>query len=218
VEFDRLSLKAAGFDLTAFRAAGCEWSTIRAAGFSAAEAQASRCDLASAQAAGFNVPSLGVAYGYKVIAAAGIDVRCILVSFLLCLRAHARAHTNATPPSSFQCTRSYLYATLHRHKVHDCTLVLDRDQPLHVPEGWYIAPGDADDIHVGGAHPWQIYNLHFANRTFCGTAVWNKPSHRGTFPRQSYGEPNAIASHTPECRVRRFLQRKRIFCTGCARS
>jgi hypothetical protein len=98
VGFDRLSLKAAGFDLTAYRAAGCDWTTIRTAGFSAVEAQASGCDLASAQAAGFNVPSLVAAYGYKEVAAAGIDVSCILVSFLLCLRAYTRAQTNATPP------------------------------------------------------------------------------------------------------------------------
>jgi hypothetical protein len=191
VGFDRPSLKAAGFDLAAYRAAGCDWTTIRTAGFSAVEAQASGCDLASAQAAGFNVPSLVAAYGYKVVAAAGIDVSCILVSFLLCLRAHTRAQTSP-PSSSFQCHRSYFYATLHCHKVHDRTLVFDGDQPLHVPEGWHIAPGDADDIHVGGAYPWQSYNLHFANRTFCGTARWDRPSHRGTYPRQSYRESKKL--------------------------
>ena len=98
VGFDPPSLKAAGFDVAAFRAAGCDWSTIRTAGFSAAEAKAAGCDLASAQAAGYDPPSLVEAYGFDAVEAAGCDVSCILVSFLLrsCTRTHA--HTDFSPP------------------------------------------------------------------------------------------------------------------------
>ena len=43
-----LSLKTPGFDLAAFRAAGCSWADIRAAGFTAADVSAAGCDLATA--------------------------------------------------------------------------------------------------------------------------------------------------------------------------
>jgi hypothetical protein len=60
--------------------------------------------------------------------------------------------------------------TLHCHKVDDHTLVEDGQKPVHVPAGWEIAPGDADDIRVCGAHPWQSDRLVFVDgdhhRTF----------------------------------------------------
>jgi hypothetical protein len=60
--------------------------------------------------------------------------------------------------------------TLHCHKVDDHTLVEDGQKPVHVPAGWKIAPGDADDIRVCGAHPWQSDRLVFVDgshhRTF----------------------------------------------------
>ncbi len=82
---DAPSLKAAGFDCVMCRSAGCDWSTIRAAGFSAAEAKAAGCDPASGQAAGYyDTPALLLVFGYDAVAAAGCDVSCVLVSFLLC--------------------------------------------------------------------------------------------------------------------------------------
>jgi hypothetical protein len=59
--------------------------------------------------------------------------------------------------------------TLHCHKVDDWVLVEDGMKPEHVPSGWQIAPGDADDIRVCGAHPWQSYGLVFANGDAYGT-------------------------------------------------
>jgi hypothetical protein len=60
--------------------------------------------------------------------------------------------------------------TLHCHKVDDHTRVEDGQKPVHVPAGWKIAPGDADDIRVCGAHPWQSDRLVFVDgshhRTF----------------------------------------------------
>ena len=41
------SLKAAGYDAAAFRAAGCDWATVITAGFSAVEAKAAGYDAAA---------------------------------------------------------------------------------------------------------------------------------------------------------------------------
>jgi hypothetical protein len=64
-------------------------------------------------------------------------------------------------------------------RVGDCTVVGDGKQPLHVPAGWQIADGTADDIRVCGAHPWQSYWLVFANGDPCGTAACVSPSYIG---------------------------------------
>jgi hypothetical protein len=69
--------------------------------------------------------------------------------------------------------------TLHRRKVDDSTIVWDGEQPVHVPEGWQIADGSADDARVCGAHPWQSICLVFANGDRCGTAAHPDPSYRG---------------------------------------
>ena len=61
--------------------------------------------------------------------------------------------------------------TLHRHKVDDRTIVNDGKQPLPVPAGWQIAEGNADDIRVCAAHPWQSRYLIFANGDHYGTAA-----------------------------------------------
>ena len=69
--------------------------------------------------------------------------------------------------------------TLHRHKVDDSTIVPDGCQPVHVPAGWQIADGSADDARVCGAHPWQSNLLVFANGDVYGTATYSNPSLRG---------------------------------------
>ncbi len=69
--------------------------------------------------------------------------------------------------------------TLHSHKVDDRTRVGDGDKPLQVPAGWEIAVGDADDIRVCAAHPWQSHCLVFANGDYYGTAMCNMPSYIG---------------------------------------
>jgi hypothetical protein len=61
--------------------------------------------------------------------------------------------------------------TLHRRKVDDRTHVKDGCGRLHVPGGWQIADGSADDVRVCGAHPWQSDCLVFANGEACGTAA-----------------------------------------------
>jgi hypothetical protein len=52
-------------------------------------------------------------------------------------------------------------------------------KPVHVPSGWEIAPGDAHDIHVCTAHPWQSWYLVFSNGVLYGTAMAPDPSHIG---------------------------------------
>jgi hypothetical protein len=65
--------------------------------------------------------------------------------------------------------------SLHSHKVDDRTDVQDCDKPVHVPSGWEIAPHDADDIRVCGAHPWQSNWLVFANGNMYWTARHPNP-------------------------------------------
>ena len=72
--------------------------------------------------------------------------------------------------------------TLHLHKVDDRTLVGGGNKPVHVPAGWDIAPGDADDMRVCGAHPWQIEWLVFADTYICGTAMCSDSRYIGTQP------------------------------------
>ncbi len=183
---DAPSLKAAGFDCATCVAAGCNWSTIRIAGFTAVEVKASGCDPASAQAAGYDMPSLVAAYGYDAVEAAGV-VSCVLVSFLLCSCARTPAQTDypLTPPPFPQRDGTNLYMTLHCHTVDVGTLVEDGKKPLHVPTGWQIAAGDADDARVCGAHPWQSICLVFANGDAYGTSMCD-PSYIGKCPQRSY--------------------------------
>jgi hypothetical protein len=96
------SLKAAGCNSAVCRAAGYDCSSIRAAGFSAAEVKAAGCDLLFTQAGGYDLISLVLAYGYDAVKAAGCDVSCILVSFLLCTCTRTHAHTDfsSAPPCS----------------------------------------------------------------------------------------------------------------------
>ena len=45
--------------------------------------------------------------------------------------------------------------------------------------GWRVAPGDADDIRVCGAHAWQSTWLVLADGSRYGTAMCNIPSKAG---------------------------------------
>ena len=70
--------------------------------------------------------------------------------------------------------------TLHRRKVDARTIVCDvRVEPVHVPAGWQIADGSADDVRVCGRHPWQSDCLVFADGAACGTVVNPDRSCRG---------------------------------------
>jgi hypothetical protein len=43
------------------------------------------------------------------------------------------------------------------------------DKLVEVPAGFEVAPGDANDLSVCGAHPWQSNFLSFADGGGCGT-------------------------------------------------
>jgi hypothetical protein len=83
--------------------------------------------------------------------------------------------------------------TLHVRKVDDRTLVQDGDTPVRVPAGWKIAPGDADDIRVCAAHPWQSGDLVFLNGDMYGTAMCSWPSDIGIIrsPSKVFNFPHA---------------------------
>jgi hypothetical protein len=60
--------------------------------------------------------------------------------------------------------------TLHRRIPDDSTL-FQCWKPVHVPAGWQIADGSADDVRVCAAHPWQSTSLVFADGYAYGTAL-----------------------------------------------
>jgi hypothetical protein len=93
--------------------------------------------------------------------------------------------------------------TLHCHKVDDRTRV-DEDKHVHVPAGWQIAAGDADDIRVCSAHPWQSSGLVFANGHYYGTAA-NSSGFIGTHTRSQKFQ----FSLTPENRGKNNSERQR---------
>jgi hypothetical protein len=53
--------------------------------------------------------------------------------------------------------------------------------------GWQIADGDADDVRVCGAHPWQSNYLVFADGQACGTSMCSNPSWIGACARSGRG-------------------------------
>ena len=65
------------------------------------------------------------------------------------------------------------------HRVDDRTVVKVGQQPVHMPAGWQIADGTADDMRVCGAHPWQSKYLVFANGDLYGTAACSPFSYIG---------------------------------------
>ena len=67
------------------------------------------------------------------------------------------------PPPPPQRDGSYVYASLHAHKVHDGIKVYDGEQPVEVPSGWAIAPDEPDVRRICGKYTWQSYYLVLDN-------------------------------------------------------
>ncbi len=65
--------------------------------------------------------------------------------------------------------------------------------------GWQIAGGDADDVRVCGAHPWQIDYLVFANGGRYGTAMCD-PSYRGACARRAAAATAKNMKFSPHAR------------------
>jgi hypothetical protein len=100
--------------------------------------------------------------------------------------------------------------TLNVHKVDDRTIVNNGAKPLHVPPGWQIADGSADDVRVCVSHPWQTYKLVFADGLCCGTTMGY--SHCSMHPQPSCKQ--LIFRLTPENSGKTG---RRVSHTGCAR-
>ena len=66
--------------------------------------------------------------------------------------------------------------------------------------GWQIADGDADDVRVCGAHPWQSFCLIFANGDFYGTAMCNYPSQIGACVRRAAAATAKNMKFSPHAR------------------
>ena len=115
--------------------------------------------------------------------ASAVDSSIVLVSFPLDSNSQPlspfpyNAPPSLSPPP--QRDGPNLFMTLHRRKVDDSTIVPDGCQPVHVPAGWQIADGSADDVRVCAAHPWQSGCLVFADGDSCGTAACSVPSYIG---------------------------------------
>ena len=65
--------------------------------------------------------------------------------------------------------------------------------------GWQIAGGDADDVRVCAAHPWQSYYLVFANGDSYGTAMCN-PSYIGACARRAAAATAKNMKFSPHAR------------------
>ena len=66
--------------------------------------------------------------------------------------------------------------------------------------GWQIAGGDADDVRVCGAHPWQSNYLVFANGDAYGTAMCHIPSFIGACARRAAAATAKNIKFSPHAR------------------
>ncbi len=66
--------------------------------------------------------------------------------------------------------------------------------------GWQIADGDADDVRVCAAHPWQSNWLVFATGDYCGTAMCNSPSYIGACARRAAAATAKNMKFSPHAR------------------
>jgi hypothetical protein len=106
--------------------------------------------------------------------------------------------------------------TLHCHEVNVGTLVEDGKKPVHVPVGWQIAAGDADDARVCGAHPWQSICLVFANGDAYGTAMCD-PSFIGRYPQRSCEKSMEYSIFCLTLEIREKSGRQRLLERGYTR-
>ena len=66
--------------------------------------------------------------------------------------------------------------------------------------GWQIAGGDADDVRVCGAHPWQSQWLVFANGDCCGTAMCDVLCYKGACARRAAAATAKNMKFSPHAR------------------
>jgi hypothetical protein len=189
---DLASIRALGCSAACFIAAGVDVHTLQAAGLTAADFKAAGCDARSVREVGYDAQSVVAAFGYDACAAAGCGF--ILVSrSAACASARCRNNSllSLPSPASRQRDGINLYMTLHGHDVHGNAVVRDGELPVHVPAGWHIADGNADDARVCGTHLWQSYSLVFANGDAYGTALSSHTASIGAFTSGPCGDFNS---------------------------
>jgi hypothetical protein len=90
------------------------------------------------------------------------------------------------PPPPPQHHNGYIYATAHAYKVKSRIRVQDNDgvySGVVIGDGFEIAPGDASDIEVTNAYPWQCLELFFSDDQRANTAL-------GLKTKQPLGHPS----------------------------
>jgi hypothetical protein len=127
------------------------------------------------------------------------------------------------------CQRVSIFGHVFRHVIRDIfsidagasqrKILVTREhclfhQPLPVPAGWQIAEGNADDIRVCAAHPWQSTYLLFANDHTYGTAACSS-SMIGEFRLRLWRRREKF-KFLPDAENREKMGR-RLSYTGCTR-
>jgi hypothetical protein len=86
------------------------------------------------------------------------------------------------PSAHPQVHNGYQYATAHSHWAVSRSMQRDGNTFVGVPAGFEVAPGDANDLSVCGAYPWESNALVFSDNSGCGTAAAQNTSWTGSFP------------------------------------
>jgi len=99
---------------------------------------------------------------------------------------HDRKLADHSDVSRYVHHNGYIYATAHAHKVKSRIRVQDNDgvySGVVIGDGFEIAPGDASDIEVTNAYPWQCLELFFSDDQRANTAL-------GLKTKQPLGHPS----------------------------
>ncbi len=74
-------------------------------------------------------------------------------------------------PHTPQRHNGYIYAVAHARDVDYHDLIEDGDTFVDIDAGFEVAPGDANDIEVANAYPWESRFLVFSDGACAATAV-----------------------------------------------
>jgi hypothetical protein len=72
-----------------------------------------------------------------------------------------------------------VYRTAQRKYVESTTAESTGTRFVDLGKGFAVAPGDASDLSVCAAHPWQSFYLVFDDGSACGTAICSNQSNIG---------------------------------------
>jgi hypothetical protein len=66
----------------------------------------------------------------------------------------------------------FIYASAHARDIDGRIYIADGPTPVDIPAGFEVAPGDASDIEVAGAHPWGSKCLIFSDGGYACSAEY----------------------------------------------